>query len=69
MRDSTLIAIGLALLVAGPRGVLTLALVWLAMCWLARWWTRDLGGLTGDTYGALCEIGEVIALAALTVRV
>jgi adenosylcobinamide-GDP ribazoletransferase len=34
----------------------------------ARWWTRDLGGLTGDTYGALCEIGEVIALAALTAR-
>ena len=20
------------------------------------WWTRDLGGLTGDTYGALCEM-------------
>ncbi len=33
---------------------------------LARWWTRDLGGLTGDTYGALCELGEVVALAALT---
>jgi len=25
-----------------------------------------LGGLTGDTYGALCEIGEVVALAALS---
>jgi cobalamin synthase len=46
-----------------------LALVWLAARWLARWWTRDLGGLTGDTYGALCEIGEVVALAALTARV
>ena len=52
-----------------PRGVVALALVWLAARWLARWWTRDLGGLTGDTYGALCEIGEVIALAALTARV
>jgi len=59
----------LALLVAGARGVLTLALVWLTTPWLARWWTCDLGGLTGDAYGALCEIGEVIALAALTVRV
>jgi cobalamin synthase len=27
---------------------------------------RALGGLTGDTYGALCEIGEVMALAAFT---
>jgi adenosylcobinamide-GDP ribazoletransferase len=69
IRDSTIIAIGLVLLVAGARGVLVLALVWLAARWLARWWTRDLGGLTGDTYGALCEIGEVIALAALTARV
>jgi adenosylcobinamide-GDP ribazoletransferase len=69
MRDSTIIAIGLTLLVAGPRGVLALALVWLAARWLARWWTRDLGGLTGDTYGALCEIGEAVALAALTARV
>jgi len=44
----------LALLVAGARGVLTLALVWLTTPWLARWWTCDLGGLTGDAYGALC---------------
>jgi adenosylcobinamide-GDP ribazoletransferase len=29
----------------------------------------NLGGLTGDAYGALCETGEVIALAALTARI
>jgi len=69
LRDSTIIALGLALLVASLRGVLALVLVWLAARWLARWWTRDLAGLTGDTYGALCEIGEVVALAALTVRI
>ena len=28
--------------------------------------TRDLGGLTGDTYGALCEIAEVVTLAVLS---
>jgi len=33
---------------------------------LATCWTHTLGGLTGDTYGALCEIGEVVALAALS---
>lgn len=47
------IAIGLTLLVA--RVV------------FARW-TRSLGGLTGDTYGAMCEIGEVVALAAMSAR-
>lgn len=69
LRDTTITTIGLALFVAGSRGVVALILVWLAARWLARWWTRDLGGLTGDTYGALCEIGEVIALAALTARI
>jgi adenosylcobinamide-GDP ribazoletransferase len=63
---ATLTALGAALLVAGPRGVVALLLVWLAVHLVGRWWTRDLGGLTGDTYGALCEIGEVVALAALT---
>lgn len=41
-------------------------LVWGSTHLLARWWTHDLGGLTGDTYGALCELGEVVMLAALT---
>jgi adenosylcobinamide-GDP ribazoletransferase len=59
-------ALVLALAVAGLRGLVALLLVWLAAWLLARWWVRDLGGLTGDTYGALCEIGEVVALAALT---
>ena len=36
---------------------------------LCAWWTRSLGGLTGDTYGALCEIGEVIVLAAMSANV
>lgn len=57
----------LAFGLAGPRGIMTVVLVWLATHLLARWWTRDLGGLTGDTYGALCEIGEVVALATLAV--
>lgn len=55
-----------AFLLGGVAGLLAGLLVW-GMAWLvARWWTRDLGGLTGDTYGALCELGEVVALAALT---
>lgn len=68
-RDFVVATVGAALLaalVAGWTGLLALLLVWGCAHLLARWWTRDLGGLTGDTYGALCEIGEVVALAVLT---
>ncbi len=45
------------------RAALAMGAVALCTHILARIWTRQLGGLTGDTYGALCEIGEVVALA------
>ncbi|MCS6880583.1 MAG: adenosylcobinamide-GDP ribazoletransferase [Oscillochloridaceae bacterium] len=60
--------VALAALVAGAGGLAALLAVWAATHLLARWWTRSLGGLTGDTYGALCEIAEVVALATLTAR-
>jgi adenosylcobinamide-GDP ribazoletransferase len=69
LHKTTIAAVVVVLLVAGPHGIVAFALVWLTTRWLARWWTRDLGGLTGDTYGALCEIAEVVALAALTATV
>lgn len=59
-------AVGLALLIGQLQGLVALLLVWGVSHLLARWWTRDLGGLTGDTYGALSEIGEVVALAVLS---
>jgi adenosylcobinamide-GDP ribazoletransferase len=34
----------------------------------AAGWVRTLGGLTGDTYGALSELIEVIALAAISAQ-
>jgi adenosylcobinamide-GDP ribazoletransferase len=63
---ATAAALMLAALFGQWRGVLSGVLVWGCSHLLARWWTRDLGGLTGDTYGALNEIGEVVALAILT---
>jgi adenosylcobinamide-GDP ribazoletransferase len=66
---ATAVTLLLALALAGPRGLVALALVWIAAQLLAMWWTRDLGGLTGDTYGALCEIAEVAALATLAARI
>ena len=65
---ATATALALALLLGGWRGLVALALVWVVTQLLAMWWTRDLGGLTGDTYGALCEIAEVVTLAALSAR-
>ncbi|WP_298819204.1 adenosylcobinamide-GDP ribazoletransferase [Chloroflexus sp.] len=65
---ASLLMIGSAWFIAGFTGIIASALVLVVAHLLARWWVRDLGGLTGDTYGALCEIGEVVALAALTIR-
>ncbi len=64
---STVATLVLALILAGPQGIIAALLVWGAAHLLARWWTRDLGGLTGDTYGAMCEICEVVALATLSI--
>lgn len=55
--------------VAGPNGLAACLLAALGAHLLGRWWTHELGGLTGDTYGACCELVEVIALAALTAEV
>jgi adenosylcobinamide-GDP ribazoletransferase len=55
-----------ALALGGARGLIAAALIWLLTQTLARWWTRALGGLTGDTYGALCELAEAATLAVLT---
>lgn len=48
------------------RGVITFALVLFVAYVIFTRWVKSLGGLTGDTYGAMCEIGEVVALAAMS---
>ncbi len=62
---ATLTTLLLTLLLGPIRGLVAGLLVWGCAVLLYRWWVRDLGGLTGDTYGALCEISEVIVLAAI----
>jgi adenosylcobinamide-GDP ribazoletransferase len=54
-----------ATLIAGVGGLVAVLLVGVVAYALGRWWTKELGGLTGDTYGAICELAEVVALAAL----
>jgi adenosylcobinamide-GDP ribazoletransferase len=51
------------------RSLLAWGLVFGAAAYLCRRWVRQLGGLTGDTYGALSEIGEAVALAAMSALV
>jgi adenosylcobinamide-GDP ribazoletransferase len=63
------ITLALALALGGARGLIALALVWIVAQALGMWWTRDLGGLTGDTYGALCEIAEVVVLAVMSSKI
>lgn len=65
---ATVATLVLVVAIAGGRGLVAALCVWATTRALARWWTRDLGGLTGDTYGALCEIGEVVAIAALAAQ-
>jgi adenosylcobinamide-GDP ribazoletransferase len=50
------------------RGAVACGLVLLAAHVIFARWTKALGGLTGDTYGAMCEIAEVVALAAMSAR-
>lgn len=60
------LAVGLAV---GPMGV---ALVLLAaiVAWLAgRYFQANLGGLTGDTYGAINEVTEVIVLLVVAATI
>ncbi|MBA3468047.1 MAG: adenosylcobinamide-GDP ribazoletransferase [Herpetosiphonaceae bacterium] len=58
-------AVAGAVLLAGWWGGLALAVVAATTVICAQAMVRSLGGLTGDTYGALCEIAEAVTLAVL----
>lgn len=64
---ASLIFIGSALYLLGwSAGVVHLLAIALLTFLLGAWFTRVLGGLTGDTYGATCEVVEVgVLLVAL----
>ena len=44
-------------------GLAILGVLWLAVALMSLILTKALGGLTGDTYGAICEVSEVLVLA------
>jgi len=55
-----------AALALGWRGVVALAASFVVMLLFGRWASKRLGGgLTGDTYGAICELVELVCLILL----
>jgi adenosylcobinamide-GDP ribazoletransferase len=66
-----LVPSAIAILVAGATlrwwAPAALVATWLFTLLVARWITRRIPGLTGDTYGAICELTEVAALLAAAV--
>lgn len=72
-RRDFIIATALAVLVGGalllPWGALVGVVVLVVSYLLGRWMVGSLGGLTGDTYGALSEVGEVVVLLTLVALV
>ena len=63
---AALIALAPTVLLWGTSGLIVLATTWLAAEGLARFVRRRLPGLTGDVYGAICEIVEVTVLLTAT---
>ncbi len=55
-------AVPIVLAVAGRRGAALLALAPGGALLLSTWISHLLGGLTGDSYGAVCETTEIAAL-------
>lgn len=62
LTGATLIAVAVSAGLMRVRGLALVAAAWLVVVLLAALLSRRLGGLTGDTYGAINEVAEVAAL-------
>ena len=63
-----IIALGAASVLAGVGGMLVWTVVCAAVLLSGRWISSRLGGLSGDIYGAICEITETGVLVAFGVQ-
>ncbi len=59
---STIIALAVAIVILELRGLVLIAALWLIIFGIASYFRSRLGGLTGDTYGAINELAEVLVL-------
>jgi adenosylcobinamide-GDP ribazoletransferase len=62
-----LFALAVALILGRLAGLVTFAGVWLFALLFAAWVQRRIPGLTGDVYGALNELAEVVGLLVVLV--
>ena len=67
MGMATVIAAALAAAFLSYAGVAMVAVVWVTSFLLARTLSLRLGGLTGDTYGAIIELSEVVSLILIII--
>jgi adenosylcobinamide-GDP ribazoletransferase len=59
----------LAWVIAGPGGLMVAGSVSVLALLVARWMAGRLGGLSGDSYGAVCELTEAGVLVALGLQI
>ncbi|MBC8014670.1 MAG: adenosylcobinamide-GDP ribazoletransferase [Sporomusaceae bacterium] len=52
----------LMMIPVGKQAILSLVIVSLCTLLFGRYITKRLGGLTGDIYGAMCELAEIVVL-------
>jgi adenosylcobinamide-GDP ribazoletransferase len=64
---ATVIALAAAILLAGWRGLIIMAIIFLVTLAMGTFFKSRLGGLTGDTYGAIKEVNEAVVLIILPV--
>ena len=57
-----IISVAIVLVVGQLPGLVVWVAVTLVALALGAWITRSIGGLTGDSYGAIAEVAEVVAL-------
>jgi len=62
---ATIIALIVAVAMLKLRGVMMMAALWLIVFGVASYFRSRLGGLTGDNYGAINEMAEVLVLLLL----
>ena len=59
---STVMALVVAVIILGWGGLVITAVLWLITFGIASYFRSRLGGLTGDSYGAINELAEVLVL-------
>jgi adenosylcobinamide-GDP ribazoletransferase len=64
---ATLLALALSLVIIGPKGLGLIGGIGFIAWILGSFLCRKLGGLTGDTYGASNEVGEVSTLILILI--